>query len=202
MNIRKANKKDIKSIVEIHMARFSSFFLTSLGKNFLKTFYKAFLKNPGVLLVLIDEGEIKGFAAGSRDNRGFFKKLLLNNISEFVFSGIQILITKPSALKRIALNASKSEKNNLIFAELLSIATVKNRKGYGKILLNEFENEIEKNNKEKLPISLTTDLYANDEAIQFYKDSGYEILEIFDSYQNRKMCRFIKNNIKKKQDKA
>ena len=63
------------------------------------------------------------------------------HISEFVFSGIQILITKPSALKRIALNASKSEKNNLIFAELLSIATVKNRKGYGKILLNEFENE-------------------------------------------------------------
>ena len=130
-------------------------------------------------------------------NELYVMQRLLNNISEFVFSGIQILITKPSALKRIALNASKSEKNNLIFAELLSIATVKNRKGYGKILLNEFENEIEKNNKEKLPISLTTDLYANDKAIQFYKDSGYEILEIFDSYQNRKMCRFIKNNKKK-----
>ena len=192
MNIRKANKKDIKSIVEIHMARFSSFFLTSLGKNFLKTFYKAFLKNPGVLLVLIDEGEIKGFAAGSRDNRGFFKKLLLNNISEFVFSGIQILITKPSALKRIALNASKSEKNNLIFAELLSIATLSNKKGYGKILLLEFEKEITRENIENLPISLTTDYHDNDKAVQFYKDCGYEVQEVFESYQGRKMYRFIK----------
>ena len=192
MNIRKANKKDIKSIVEIHMARFSSFFLTSLGKNFLKTFYKAFLKNPGVLLVLIDEGEIKGFAAGSRDKRGFFKKLLLNNISEFVFSGIQILITKPSALKRIALNASKSEKNNLIFAELLSIATLSNKKGYGKILLLEFEKEITRENIENLPISLTTDYHDNDKAVQFYKDCGYEVQEVFESYQGRKMYRFIK----------
>jgi ribosomal protein S18 acetylase RimI-like enzyme len=192
MNIRKANKKDIKSIVEIHMARFSSFFLTSLGKNFLKTFYKAFLKNPGVLLVLIDEGEIKGFAAGSRDNRGFFKKLLLNNISEFVFSGIQILITKPSALKRIALNASKSEKNNLIFAELLSIATLSNKKGYGKILLLEFEKEITRENIENLPISLTTDYHDNDKAVQFYKDCGYEVQEVFESYQHRKMYRFLK----------
>lgn len=114
MKVRGATKKDINSVVEIHMARFSSFFLTSLGKNFLKTFYKAFLKNPGVLLVLIDEGEVKGFAAGSRDNRGFFKKLLLNNILEFAFSVVKILITKPSALKRMALNAaSKSEKIGL-----------------------------------------------------------------------------------------
>ncbi len=202
ITVRKATKKDISLIVKIHLERFSSFFLTSLGEFFLFNFYLAFLKKPGVLFVLEDYGEIKGFAAGSIKNKAFFKKLLFNNIIGFTSSGIKILFTNPHALKRIVSNVNNAEKNNIIFAELLSIATVKSRKGYGKILLNEFENEIEKNNKEKLPISLTTDLYANDKAIQFYKDSGYEILEIFDSYQNRKMCRFIKNNIKKKQDKA
>ena len=114
------------------------------------------------------------------------------HISEFVFSGIQILITKPSALKRIALNASKSEKNNLIFAELLSIATLSNKKGYGKILLLEFEKEITRENIENLPISLTTDYHDNDKAVQFYKDCGYEVQEVFESYQHRKMYRFLK----------
>ncbi|WP_447952007.1 N-acetyltransferase family protein [Chryseobacterium koreense] len=192
MNVRVATKKDIDSIVEVHLERFSSFFLTSLGKPFLKTFYKAFLKNPGILLVLEDEGIVKGFAAGSRDNRSFFRKLLKNNWVEFAQAGMKILLTNPAALKRMASNAGKSEKNNLIFAELLSIATLKNKKGYGKILLDEFEKEIEKENRENLPISLTTDFEENEKTVQFYKDCGYEINDVFESYHGRKMYRFIK----------
>lgn len=192
MKVRKATKNDVKSIVEIHMERFSSFFLTTLGSSFLEVFYKSFLKNPGVLIILEDEGIVKGFAAGSRDNRSFFKKLLKNNLLEFCFAGIKILFTKPAALKRMATNAGKSEKNYLIFAELLSIATLKNKNGYGKILLEEFEKEIIKENKSKLPISLTTDHDNNEKAVQFYKDCGYEIQEVFEGFKNRKMYRFIK----------
>ena len=183
---------DLNQIVAIHLERFSEFFLTSLGKDFLKTFYKAFLKSPGVLLVLEDEGEVKGFAAGSRDNRSFFKKLLKNNFVGFAISGLKILFANPKALKRIASNIGKSEKNNFAFAELLSIATLKNKKGYGKTLLQEFENEISKENKENLPVSLTTDFHNNNKAVQFYKDCGYEIQEVFESYQRRKMYRFLK----------
>ncbi|MBV2224390.1 MAG: GNAT family N-acetyltransferase [Cloacibacterium sp.] len=192
MVIRKAEVKDLNQIVAIHFERFSGFFLTSLGRDFLKTFYKAYLKNPGVLLVLEDEGEVKGFAAGSRDNRGFFKKLLKNNLISFALFGLKILFTNPKALKRMSSNAGKSEKNNFIFAELLSIATLKNKKGYGKILLQEFEKEIARENKENLPVSLTTDFDNNDKAVQFYKDCEYQVQEIFESYQGRKMYRFIK----------
>ena len=192
MNVRKATNKKIDSIVEINMERFSSFFLTTIGSSFLKVFYKAFLKNPGVLIILEDDGDIKGFAAGSRDNRSFFKKLLKNNLLEFCFAGARVLLTNPTALKRMATNAGKSEKNNLIFAELLSIATLKNKRGYGKILLEEFEKEIVKENMNDLPVSLTTDYDDNEKAVQFYKDCGYEIQEVFQSFQNRKMYRFIK----------
>lgn len=192
MNVRKATPEDINSIVNIHLQRFSSFFLTSLGESFLKIFYKAFLKNPGVLVVLEDEGQIRGFAAGSRDNRSFFKKLLKNNLIGFAISGLKILFTNPMALQRMATNAIKSEKNYLVFAELLSIATLKNKKGYGKILLQEFEKEIAKENKENLQVSLTTDFDNNDKAVQFYKDCGYQVQGIFESYQGRKMYRFIK----------
>lgn len=196
MNVRKASKKDINSIVEIHMERFSSFFLTSLGESFLKVFYRAFLKNPGILLVLEDDGKVKGFAAGSRDNRGFFKKLLMNDFLGFAKQGFRILFANPAALKRMASNAGKSEKNNLIFAELLSIATLRNKKGYGKILLEEFEKEVALENRENLPISLTTDFDENEKTVQFYRDCGYEINEVFESYNGRKMYRFIKYKLK------
>ena len=192
MKVRKATGKDIGTVVEIHMERFWSFFLTSLGKSFLKVFYKAFLKNPGILLVLEDGGQIRGFAAGSRDNRGFFKKLLMNNLFGFAISGVRILITNPLALKRIAQNAGKAEDNKLIFAELLSIATLENKKGYGKILLGEFEKEVARENTANLPVSLTTDYDNNERAVQFYRDNGFEIYEIFESYQKRKMYRFLK----------
>ena len=193
LNIRKATRNDINSVVKIHLERFSGFFLTNLGSYFLKVFYTGFLMNPGVILVLEDEGKIRGFAAGSRDNRGYYKKLLTNNLFQFALSGLKILITKPTALLRIASNAGKSEKNDLIFAELLSIATVKNKKGYGQILLKEFEKEITKENIKKLPLSLTTDFDENEKVIEFYTKSGYQIHEVFESYQNRKMYRFIKN---------
>ena len=192
MKVRKATAKDIGTVVEIHMERFSSFFLTSLGKSFLKFFYQSFLKKPGILLVLEDGGHIRGFAAGSRDNRGFFKKLLMNNLLGFAISGIKILMTNPLAFKRIAQNAGKAEKNKLIFAELLSIATLENKKGYGKLLLEEFEKEIAGNNPANLPISLTTDFDDNDKAITFYKNAGYEVSEVFESYARRKMYRFTK----------
>jgi len=192
MKVRKANLKDIPQIVAIHEERFSGFFLSTLGKPFLKVFYTAFLKSPGVLLILEDDKVVKGFAAGSRDNRGFFKKLLKNNLIQFGFAGLKILLSSPMALKRIAVNSRKSEKSDLVFAELLSIATLKNKKGYGKILLNEFEKEIASQNIDKLPISLTTDLDENTKVVEFYKECGYDIHEIFESFQKRKMYRFIK----------
>ncbi|WP_341850015.1 GNAT family N-acetyltransferase [Kaistella rhinocerotis] len=187
-----AKQEDIQQIVDIHLMRFPHFFLSSLGSEFLITFYKAFLQKPGILLVLKEAGEIRGFAAGSRDNRGFFKQLLLNNFAGFLFSGVLILLTKPLALKRIVVNIGKKSSRNKFYAELLSIATLRNKKGYGKLLLEEFEKEIAGNNPANLPISLTTDFDDNDKAITFYKNAGYEVSEVFESYARRKMYRFTK----------
>lgn len=197
MTVRKANPTDITEIVEIHMDRFQNFFLTSLGSSFLRTFYKAFLKSPGILLVLEDEGLVKGFVAGSRDNRGFYKKIVKNNFLGFFLIGIKLFFTKPGSLIRVGYKIIKSEKNSIIFAELLSIASKKNKKGYGKLLLKGFETEVNKINTDLLPIALTTDYDENEKAVQFYKDSEYLVLEVFESFRGRKMYRFIKyfNNI-------
>lgn len=191
MEVRLANHHDIGKVVEIHQSRFQNFFLSSLGRIFLYEFYKSFLKNPGLLIVLEDEHEIVGFAAGSHSNRFFFKKLLKNNLFGFVKTGIGLLITKPFAILRLGYNVRKAEKEELHFAELLSIATIPNKKGYGNLLLASFESFLKKSNIE-LPISLTTDVLNNEKALRFYKNSGYEIYKEFTSYEDRKMYRLIK----------
>ncbi|MGL6038840.1 GNAT family N-acetyltransferase [Soonwooa sp.] len=192
MNTRLATSKDLYQVVDIHLNRFQSFFLSSLGKTFLVEFYRAFLKKPGLLLVLEDEGKVVGFAAGSYDNTSFFKKLLKNNLFGFAKAGFVILFSNPLALKRLSSNASKSHKEMLSFAELLSIATISNKKGYGKILLSAFEEILKNDENFELPISLTTDVLNNEKVVQFYKDSGYQIHNEFESYNSRKMYRFIK----------
>lgn len=194
MNIRTAEKEDIKQVVRIHIERFPNFFLSSLGKQFLKTFYRSFLKLPGLLIVLEDENKIKGFACGNYSNHSFYKKLLLKNIGNFTFIGINLIFSNPKGILRILSNLKKSNGIEIEFAELLSIATVKNKKGYGAKLLNAFEDELKINpfkNAEK--ISLTTDYENNDKAIRFYKQNDYQVLNVFESYENRKMYRFIKN---------
>lgn len=193
IEVRTAELKDIPALVEIHQRRFSSFFLTTLGTTFLRVFYTAFLKFPGILLVLTKQNKIEGFAAGSLDNKGFFKKLLSNNLLGFMKAGIILVFTNPLAIKRLGTNAGKSEKATLEYSELLSIATNKNNEGFGRILLEAFELDVLKNQKRKLPISLTTDFDNNEKAVTFYKEAGYDVYEVFFSYNDRKMYRFIKN---------
>lgn len=191
IKVRKANDRDVSTIVKIHIDRFSSFFLTTLGEGFLKVFYSSFIKSDAVLLVLEEDNKIRGFTAGSRKNNGFFKMLIFSNFLAFTLQGVKILVTNPKGLKRLFVNANKGG-GKLVFAELLSIATEKNTQGFGKMLLEEFEKELRSANTEKLPISLTTDVENNDKAVQFYKDCGYHIHEVFESFQGRKMYRFIK----------
>lgn len=81
MVIRKAEVKDLNQIVAIHFERFSVFFLTCLGIDFLKTFYKAFIKNPAILLFLEDEGTVKGFVTGKYKSVRFCKTKMENRYS-------------------------------------------------------------------------------------------------------------------------
>jgi hypothetical protein len=63
--IIKANYNHINSIVDIHLNSFKDFFMTKLGKKFLKIYYKSILNyEHGVILVGINNGKIVGFAAG------------------------------------------------------------------------------------------------------------------------------------------
>lgn len=199
MDIRRATFSDIDEIVNIHCSAFKDFFLTSLGKSFLKFYYKSFIKNSnGIIFCALENDTILGFAATTKICRGFNSQLLKNNFCGFCLIAVKLLFTRPLALIRLGKNMTKKSDDIVDaedYAELYSIGVSENAqgKGVGKQLLFATENELIEEGIAKL--SLTTDYFNNESAVAFYNKLGYNTLYVFTTYPNRKMYRLIKNII-------
>jgi ribosomal protein S18 acetylase RimI-like enzyme len=121
--------------------------------------------------------------------------LIKQNLISFVLIGLKLIITKPKALIHLFKNLNKSNPNitdNGEYAELLSIGVsdTKQGQGLGKKLMIKLESELISKGCENL--SLTTDYFNNESAVEFYKISGFTIFYDFIAYPNRKMYRMIK----------
>lgn len=197
MNIRKATLYDVNAIVEIHINAFKGFFLTSLGRDFLKFYYTCFVKNGETVTMVAEENKIiYGFSAATKKCKGFNGRLIKANFFLFGLLTFKMLFRSPKSLLRLIRNLSKKgdgviDKED--YAELYSIGVSRNAQGMGvgkKILI-----ETEKNLKVMgvKRISLTTDYFNNEQAVGFYHSLGYKLLYEFVTYPNRKMYRLIKN---------
>jgi ribosomal protein S18 acetylase RimI-like enzyme len=196
IKFRKANPTDYKRFAFIHTQAFVGFFLTTLGKGFLATYYLSCLKHKSTIAVCAydEEDNIIGFASGSIWSKGYNKNVILANKLAFGFAALKIVLTRPLALARLINNLSKNnnKEDKGDYAELLSIAILPTYKGLGigKQILIEFEKEAILQNSNK--ISLTTDFYNNEDIVKFYKKLGYDIFYDFITYPNRKMIKMIK----------
>lgn len=197
MDIRKATKADVGSIVEIHKVAFESFFLTSLGSRFLELYYSTFINSDkGVVYCVEKDGSIVGFAACSYISRGFNFYLIKRNLFKYVTEFFLILFTRPKAIIRLIKNLNKESDNSDVddkgeYAELYSIAIrpTCQGEGIGKKLLTKTEEEVKEHNNR---ISLTTDYYKNEKTVGFYRSLGYRDFYEFTTYPKRRMWRLIK----------
>jgi ribosomal protein S18 acetylase RimI-like enzyme len=196
MIYRTPKKSESAIFTQIHLVAFKDFFLTTLGKRFLNTYYSASLKSTdSISICAVDENDqIVGFSIGCIQAKGFHKRLVLQNFLQFLFQGIIILMTNPIALWRLANNMEKNKMNNDDgnYAELLSIAVSPDAKGsgIGKEMIAHFEAKAKSRGCNK--IALTTDYYKNNDVIAFYKRSGYEVFYEFTTYPNRRMYKMTK----------
>ena len=76
--IELSEKAVVKEIANIHIETFEGFFLTFMGKGFLKTMYRAYCKHEhSTLLGAFDkDGNIQGFLAYSTDMSGLYKFMI------------------------------------------------------------------------------------------------------------------------------
>lgn len=194
MIVREAIQGDCSTLAEIHMKSFNDFFLSSLGKRFLETFYKACIKNPTAISVVCATGEgvTTGFALTSLKSKGFYRNILFGNLFAFTMEAVRLLFSRPKALLRLAYNLSKSGSDVGDAAELLSIASLPeySGKGVGKLLIDTIESRLK--DRQCKAITLTTDYYNNENVIGFYQNRGFKIESEFVTYPGRRMYRMIK----------
>lgn len=198
MFIRSATERDIDSVVFLHIKAFEGFFLTSLGKSFLRKLYQAFLfEESGIFRVITDDdGNIIGFAAGTTAPDLFFSSLRKKKWLSFLVSSIPGILNQPIKVIRKLYHALfyKGDKP----AELLSSALLSSiavlpgmtGKSLGKELLLDFERQVISMNVSSL--YLTTDKFGNDSVVAFYTKYGYQIESEFTQPNGRKMLRLIK----------
>lgn len=114
MEIRKAKITDIDSIVEIHCDAFKDFFLTSLGKTFLRFYYSCFIKSDKtVVLCAENQGVILGFSAIAQNAHGFNARLIKRNLLKFGVMSFKLLFTSPKSLVRLVRNISKTNNQSV-----------------------------------------------------------------------------------------
>ena len=79
--VREASKLDIREVVEVHVKGFPGFYLTKMGRRFLRQYYKTILNcESSICLVAIDERKkICGLAFGFKEAESVYRRLRKEN---------------------------------------------------------------------------------------------------------------------------
>ncbi len=181
IEIRPVYFDDAAKIATLHHTAFKDFFLTSLGKSFLKTFYESVLSHPnGLGCGAFIETELIGFAIGTKSNTGFYKSIVSRNGPALMFNAFWNLLLNPFKLKRLIQSFLTSGDLGYKGIPVLLSICVSNQsesKGIGKQLLAAFEDELKLNKFKEL--ILTTDNKNNDYVNQFYLRNHFVKVQSF-----------------------
>lgn len=180
----------VAEVVDIHMRSFKGFFLTFLGRGFLKQLYAGFVDHPNSgLLIAREDNKVLGFLAYSDDISGFYKYLIKKRLLHFAWYALGAFFRRPKALFRLfrALSYSGEAKRKEAYVELSSIGVSPDieGKGVGSKLIDALKNEVD---FEKYAyIKLETDAVNNEGANYFYRKNGFVMDHSYETPEGRKM---------------
>lgn len=184
------SREELDDVITIHMETFKGFFLTFLGKGFLKQMYKGFIShaNSGLIIAKID-GEIVGVLAYSENLSAFYKYLLKTKLLSFAWYSLGAAIRRPSTIYRLirAFLKPSETKRNEKYVELSSIGVDPKMKGknIGTMMIDKLKSMFDVNRFAY--INLETDAIDNDSVNSFYIKNGFKLARSFETLEGRKM---------------
>lgn len=192
--IKEINSKDkdaLKSLISIHMQTFRGFFLTFMGKGFLKNMYQCYCRHEGsnLLGAYSENGELLGFLAYSKNMSGLYRYMIKHKLISFAWYSLGAFIRKPKVFMRLMrafLKPSEAKRED-VYIELSSIGispAVKSQ-GIGSRLIDELKRKEEESNCAY--ISLETDAENNELANAFYVKNGFKLSREYFTKERRKM---------------
>lgn len=191
IKIASAKEKDvIKKVVEIHIKTFNGFFLTFMGKGFLRQMYSSYAQyDDAGLLVAYEDDTPVGFLAYSSDMSGLYKYMIKRKLIPFAWYSLCAFFRKPMVFMRLlrAFLKPSEAKRNEKYVELASIGVSPEckSKGVGSALISELRRITDFNMYRY--ITLETDAVNNEIANNFYKKNGFELYREYKTREGRKM---------------
>ena len=189
--VSKDEKNIIDRVVGIHLDTFKGFFLSFMGKGFLKQMYASFCSHEGSGLLVAQDGEGKtvGFIAYSCNMSELYKYMIKKRLVPFAWYSFGALLRNPKIFTRLAgafLKPSESRREET-FVELASIGVAPEAKlkGVGSALVNKLKSVVDFD-KYKY-INLETDAVDNELANGFYGKHGFKLVREYTTREGRKM---------------
>lgn len=192
--VREARRDDLEAVVEVHLASFSGFFLSTLGPRFLREFYAALIDHPGgVLLVGVNDGDVVGFVGGAREQVGFYADLLAGRKWRFVWAALPAVMRRPSVGRRVVRGRQRAEGVDTLAGPCLMTIGVRPQReggGVGRALVAGFEAELRSLGESTY--CLTTDADNNDRTNDFYRRLGMHKRRVLETPEGRRLNEFTK----------
>lgn len=194
VSIRKvgsSEKQITNEIVEIHLQTFQGFFLTFLGRGFLRQLYKGYCAydKSALLVAMNNENRPIGFLAYSEDISGFYKYLIKSKLLPFAWYSFYAFCRQPSSIIRLlsAFFKPGKSKRNENYIELASIGVSPEIKstGIGSALIEELKTNTDFNRFQY--ICLETDAENNEASNEFYLKNDFSLFKSFETPEGRKM---------------
>ena len=191
--VKSDEKKIIDEIVTIHLNTFTGFFLTFMGRGFLRQMYQSYCDHEeSGLLVAEGDGKTVGFLAYSSDFSGLYKFMIKTRLVQFGWYSMGAFFRRPSAFLHIikAFLKPSEGKRKEKYVELSSIGVDPNvkSKGVGSKLIEKLKKLVDF--EEYAYITLETDAVNNEGAIHFYEKNGFIRERMFVTDEGRKMYEY------------
>ena len=187
-------KAIVKEVVRIHLDAFSGFFLSFMGKGFLKHMYTSYCEHKAstLLVAIDDDGSVVGFLSYTHDMSGLYKYMIKKKLIPFAWFSLGAFLRKPRVFMRLVralLKPSESErKEKYVMFTSLGVDGTKKCRGVGSMLFTKGKESVDFSEFEY--ISLETDVEHNDITNHFHKKNGFKIVREFTTHEGRRMYEY------------
>jgi ribosomal protein S18 acetylase RimI-like enzyme len=188
--IHRMQQSHLATVAAVHRDAFPSFFTTSLGPSFLKTFYSSFLTHDSAIALVGYEGaEVGGFVVGTVDHQQFHKYMRSNRTVALAAATLRAAVRRPRIVPRLLRHyrTPQTQIPDVTGATLISIAVRPQlqTKGLGQLLLAEFARQVATRGFRNF--RLTTDCQHNHRVNRFYLKAGLVVERTFSTAEGRLM---------------
>jgi dTDP-4-amino-4,6-dideoxygalactose transaminase/ribosomal protein S18 acetylase RimI-like enzyme len=196
MIIRQMEADDVHGVVKTHLDAFAKFFLSFLGPRFLRQFYAAIVNDQaGVAMVAMENGDVIGFAAGTTEPTGFYRRFLRRRFAAVSVSLVVPLVRRPSTMIAVTRRALRRTRGTEVppGAELMSLAVADSHqnKGVGSALLKSFIDAVR--NAGMRGVWLVTDAADNERVNRFYETAGFQRTRSFTNSEGRQLHEYTRS---------